>query len=340
LSDNYVIGIDLGGTNLRVAAYADGLEFLEVIQLPTRLSEGRDQVVRDIRDAISSLQNRNFSGRTLAGVGVGAPGPLELPEGIVRNPPNLTGWDGFNLRAAIESALGRAIELDNDANVAALAEQRLGVGRKYEADSLCMLTLGTGVGSGFIVDGKIQSGSTGMGGEAGHLVVETNDGLPCGCGGFGCLEQYASATALLRMAKKIMGTRAPNSASEVAALAADGDSLAVAAFEAVGNYLAIGLTDLINSFNLPLYVLGGGLSQSWHLFEPTMFAELRRRSYLYRLTEPKNRYPDRLERHKTYIVPAELGSNSGLLGACLLATPRQTMKTAESEPQLATAGRT
>ena len=135
MSDNYVIGIDLGGTNLRVAAYADGLEFLEVIQLPTRLSEGRDQVVRDIRDAISSLQNRNFSGRTLAGVGVGAPGPLELPEGIVRNPPNLTGWDGFNLRAAIESALGRAIELDNDANVAALAEQRLGVGRKYEADS-------------------------------------------------------------------------------------------------------------------------------------------------------------------------------------------------------------
>ena len=125
---SYVIGIDLGGTNLRVAAYAEGLEFLEVIQLPTRLSEGRDRVVRDIRDAVAALRDRDIGGRTLAGIGVGAPGPLELPEGIVRNPPNLTGWDGFNLRAAIESALGRAIELDNDANVAAFAEQRLGVG--------------------------------------------------------------------------------------------------------------------------------------------------------------------------------------------------------------------
>lgn len=337
---SYVIGIDLGGTNLRVAAYAEGLEFLEVIQLPTRLSEGRDRVVRDIRDAVAALRDRDIGGRTLAGIGVGAPGPLELPEGIVRNPPNLTGWDGFNLRAAIESALGRAIELDNDANVAAFAEQRLGVGRKYGADSLCILTLGTGVGSGFIVDGKIQSGSTGMGGEAGHLVVETHEGLPCGCGGFGCLEQYASATALLRMAKKMMGPRAPASASEVAALAEGGDAEAMAAFDAVGNYLAIGLTGLVNSFNLPLYVLGGGLSQSWHLFERTMFAELRRRSYLYRLTEPKNRYPEKLERHKTYIVPAELGSNSGLLGACLLGTLLKTSKTVEPELQMVSAGRT
>ena len=127
-STTYTIGIDLGGTNLRTAAYADGLGLLNTLALPTRLSEGRDRVIRDIREAVTSLKARDYNGRKLAGIGIGAPGPLQLPEGIVRNPPNLPGWDGFDLRRAIEGSLGQNIELECDANAAALAEVRLGAG--------------------------------------------------------------------------------------------------------------------------------------------------------------------------------------------------------------------
>lgn len=316
----FSIGVDLGGTNLRVAAYVGGEDFLEVIQLPTRLSEGPDIVVRDMCEAIHSVRQRVAYGRTLTGIAVGAPGPLELPDGILRNPPNLDGWDGFNLRQAIESILGCPIKLDNDANMAALAELKIGAGRTHSIDSICVLTLGTGVGSGIVLDGAIRSGSTGMGGEAGHIVVETNGGVLCGCGGAGCLEQYASATAIVRMAREIMGTTAPATASALAARANDGHTEASYVFAEVGRYLAIALTGLINTLNLPLYILGGGVSEAWALFAPAMFKELHRRSYIYRLTQPDELEPSQLERHKTYIQRAKLGASSGLLGSCLLAS--------------------
>jgi glucokinase len=162
----YSIGVDLGGTNLRVAACESGTQFLDVVQLPTRLSDGRACVVQDMSDAIRAIQAKQSSNRSLTGIGVGAPGPLELPEGILRNPPNLHGWDGFNLREAIESTLRTTIMMDNDANASALAEQKLGLGRSRSIDSLSVLTLGTGVGNGLILDGVIRSGSSGMGGEA------------------------------------------------------------------------------------------------------------------------------------------------------------------------------
>jgi glucokinase len=117
-------------------------------------------------DAIRAIQAKQSSNRSLTCIGVGAPGPLELPEGILRNPPNLHGWDGFNLREAIESTLRTTIMMDNDANASALAEQKLGLGRSRSIDSLSVLTLGTGVGNGLILDGVIRSGSSGMGGEA------------------------------------------------------------------------------------------------------------------------------------------------------------------------------
>jgi len=314
--DFFSIGVDLGGTNLRIASYSGGTDFLDTILLPTRLSEGRERVVRDMCEAIQALSSKDY-GMRLAGVGVGAPGPLELPEGIVRNPPNLPGWDGFNLREAIEEALGMQIEIESDANLAALAEQKVGAGKSQNVESLCMLTLGTGVGSGLILQGHIWHGATGMGGESGHMIVQDEGGAPCGCGGFGCLEQYASAPAVLRMGREIMGDRAPSSSHELAVLArTDRDALRV--FERVGHSLAIALTGLINTLNLPLYLIGGGVSEAWEYFAPAMFHELAVRSYVYRLTQPEVLQPEELVRHKTYICGAELGPRSGLLGACLL----------------------
>ena len=313
--ESFSIGVDLGGTNLRVAAYREQAGIVDSVLLPTRLSFGRDQVVQDMCDAIRTLTERNEG--TLFGIGIGSPGPLELPEGILRNPPNLSGWDGFHLRAAIESELGRTVALESDANVAALAEWKLGAGLKYGIDNLCVLTLGTGVGNGLILNGAVWDGFNGMGGEAGHIIVKEK-GAPCGCGGYGCLEQYASATAIVRMARERMPEAALGNAHEVAVLARNGNEQARHIFETVGESLAIALTALVNTLNLPLYLLGGGVCEAWDLFAPTMFQHLHTRSYVYRLTEPQVIAPGRLEAKKTYILPAELGSAAGLLGACLL----------------------
>jgi len=323
MSETFTIGVDLGGTNLRIASYAHDLGLIDTIALPTLLAEGRDRVVRDIRDAVLGLAKNHYGDRRLAGIGVGAPGPLELPSGVLRNPPNLPGWDNFDLLEALEVALDRSIDIESDANLAALAEAHLGAGRTHGIDSLCVLTLGTGVGNGLIFNGKIWHGANGMGGEAGHIIVQDIDGAPCGCGGFGCLEQYASATALVRIARERMGSNAPSSAHDLYILALAGDPRATSVFHSLAHSLAIGLTALINTLNLPLYLIGGGVSEAWELFAPTLFRELRRRSYVYRITEPDPRAaltPSEplFEKHKTHILLAELGSTAGLLGSCLL----------------------
>jgi len=318
MNGTYSIGVDLGGTNLRIASYAGGVDFLESIVLPTRLSEGPDCVVRDMCEGIDSLRSKDNGGRRLVGIGIGSPGPMQLPEGVLHNPPNLPGWDRFDLRRAIESELRTSVHVEGDANLAALAEQKLGAGKMHGVDSLCVLTLGTGVGSGLVLDGRIWHGATGMGGEAGHIIVQTVEGAPCGCGGCGCLEQYASASAVVRMARERMSDSVPATAHEVALLARSGDSQAASVFESVGHALAIALTSLINTLNLPLYLVGGGVCDAWDLLAPTMFRVLRERSYIYRLTEPGVLEPAGLEANKTYILGARLGPAAGLLGACLL----------------------
>jgi glucokinase len=315
----FTIGVDLGGTNLRIGAYTHAGGLLETIQLPTRLKDGREEVVRDMCGAIRQLIHTYRPKLPLAGVGIGSPGPLELPAGILRQPPNLPGWDGFELRANLESALNFPVVLQNDANAAALAECLLGRGKSIGVDSLCMLTLGTGVGGGIILHGNIWDGITGMGGEVGHLNIWTEGGMACGCGGSGCLEPHASATGVRRSADEkiargnatgLAALHAKNpafDARDVAELAKAGDLEAKAIFEKVGRSLGIGLASLVNVLNLPLYILGGGLANAWDLFSTALFDELRNRSYVYRLTADKTR-----------IMLAELGPDAGLLGACLL----------------------
>jgi len=151
MNETYSIGVDLGGTNLRVASYAGGLDFIDSLLLPTRLKEGPQRVVNDMCEGIETLRSKHNDCRGLVGIGIGSPGPMQLPERILRNPPNLAGWDNFRLREAVESKLGTLVQIESDANLAALAEQRLGAGKTHGIDSLCVVTLGTGVGSGLIL---------------------------------------------------------------------------------------------------------------------------------------------------------------------------------------------
>ena len=318
------IGVDLGGTNLRIAAYTQDAGLLETILLPTRLAAGRDAVVADMCEAIRTLQSRFSPDHPIAGVAIGTPGPLELPAGILHNPPNLTGWDGFDLRAAVESRLGEPVIIESDANAAALAECILGRGRSMKIDSLCMLTLGTGVGNGIILNGKIWDGATGMGGEAGHATIYP-DGLACPCGNHGCLEMYASATAVVRTANhRIADGSAPAlngatwTAQSLAKAADQGNPDAKKIYADAGHALGIGLASLINTLNLPLYVVGGGLVQAWHLMKDVIFEELNHRSYVYRLTAPESPIASRNAAGATHVLPAELGPDAGLLGACIL----------------------
>jgi glucokinase len=323
------IGVDLGGTNLRVAAYTRDQGILELLGLPTRLADGWRAVVSDMCGAIRQLMDGHLESRELGGIGIGTPGPLELPEGILWNPPNLPGWNGIRIKDAIEAELGIPVLFESDANLAALAEYLEGAGRTLGESSLCMLTLGTGVGNGIILSGEVWHGFTGMGGEAGHATIYP-DGDPCGCGSRGCLERYASATAVSRLAREAgLGDRlnagedgaageSPLLTSQhVSERARAGDPRALHVFEQVGTALGIGLAGLVNTLNLPLYVVGGGVSRAWDLFAPRMLDELRMRSYVYRLTEA-GEDSGRKTVGQTRVLPAELGSDAGILGACRL----------------------
>jgi glucokinase len=321
----YSIGVDLGGTNLRVAVYSSALECVELITLSTRLQNGPEAVLRDMCEAIASLRLRSKNLGRFAGVGVGTPGPLELPAGVIRNAPNLPGWDGYDIRGHVEAAVGLQIILECDANVAALAEFLLGPAPSYGASSLCMLTLGTGVGSGLVLDGAIWHGEHGMGGEAGHITVDPQGAL-CGCGNHGCLEQVASATAVRRMFLESAAATADVQlvesmadpgfgAKEIAELARLGHPVAQEVFRRAGRGLGLALASLINTLDLPLFVIGGGLIGAWDLFAPEMAVEVHRRSYVYRIAqtqyESKPARPIRIE-------PAHLGTASGITGAAAL----------------------
>lgn len=323
------LGIDLGGTNLRVGAFDQNFQAIASRSMPTRVSAGPGAVVLDMAEAIASLLDET-AGRATS-VGIGSPGPLNIITGTLGELPNFPGWAGFPLRTALEEATGLDVFLDCDANAAALAEWKLGAGRSEQVDSMVMLTLGTGVGSGLILAGNIWHGIVGMGGEAGHVSVNY-DGPVCPCGGRGCLELYASATGIEREARASAGRGAEGlarlfkenpkaDARAIAELAEVGDRDAAAVYAGVGRALGRGLAALVNILDVPLYVLGGGAAAAWDLFAAEMFRVLREQSYVYRLSEPSQRL--RREPGHPFITRATLGADAGLIGAAMLSTQSQ-----------------
>jgi len=314
---------------------------MEKVTLGTKTMLGRDHVLNDMCEAIRHASDKFKSSGNLLGVGIGVPGIIDMQTGMVRESPNLPGWSDYPVRDEIEKRLGAPVILENDANVAAFGEKWLGVGR--QVGDMAMLTLGTGVGGGIVLDGKIWHGMTGMAGEFGHMTVDP-EGQPCGCGNRGCLEQYASATAIVRMAREaIAAGDAPGltkaaisdlelSAKEIYNLAIRGDEQAVWIFRKVGRALGIALAAMVNGLNLQMYVIGGGVCSAWDAFSPTIFEELRQRSTVYAATGPAD--PLRMSlnasgqveaggERKTIITRALLGSDAGLFGAARLPMTRE-----------------
>ncbi|MGE5645728.1 MAG: ROK family protein [Acidobacteriota bacterium] len=296
----YSIGVDLGGTNLRAAAIDHTGKILHKVEGSTHLSAGRDAVISDIVASIVKLRAAADSGK-LIGIGIGVPGFLIIDEGIITFSPNLPGFENFAIRDEIERLLQAPVQLENDANAAALGEKWIGAGRNV--DDLVLLTLGTGIGGGIISGGKVLHGFVGMAGELGHMTV-VPDGNPCSCGNTGCLEKHASATAVVAMAR-MLGLGDNITSKGVYDLAIKGDVKAQMCFERMGRALGLALASLANIFNFPLFLLGGGVLGAWDLFAPPMFEECRRRSLTFRST-------------KTTIEKATLGNEAGLYGAAYL----------------------
>jgi glucokinase len=332
----FAIGVDLGGTNLRIAAVDEQGTLIEKVTLGTKVARGRDLVIADMCDAIQAMSDKYKVSAPLLGIGVGVPGIIDMRTGVVCESPNLQDWVGYPARDAIEKRLNTVVILENDANVAALGEQWLGAAKDFS--DMVMLTLGTGVGGGLVMGGDIWRGANGMAGEFGHTTVDA-DGHVCGCGNRGCLEQYASAPSVLRMAREAI---AKNGASALAAaaksdpefsarsiydLAMQGDEDARGIYRYVGRCLGIVLSAMVNSLNLPIYVIGGGVGSAWEAFAPSVFEELRRRSFVYAATAP---YDASVVKEgasaltapgsgpRTIITRALLGSEAGLYGAARL----------------------
>ncbi len=336
----FAIGVDLGGTNLRVAAVDSTGKILEKVTTGAQVARGRDHVIDEMCSSIKALALKHRAAHKLAGIGVGVPGIIDLEQGMLCASPNLPGWESYPVRAEIERRLATTVVLENDANCAALGEAWRGAAASV--DDMCMLTLGTGVGGGLVLHGRIWHGMTGMAGELGHINIDP-DGRACNCGSRGCLEQYASATAVRQMAlEAIAGGQAPElaramnddpefSAQAVHRMALEGDEPTREIFRRVGAALGIALADLINIFNLPMYVIGGGVSSAWDAFAPAMLETVARYSYIYRATAPPQPGTPSAMEKRTIITRALLGSDAGLIGAARLPIIAGRAETREQE---------
>lgn len=309
----FVFAADLGGTHLRVAAVdAQGKIFWRQMQ-STPEAEKPAEIVRALINAMSGCEGELAArGGVISAVSVVVPGTVNVEEGVVMTAPNVPCLDGFRLKAALESELAAPVILENDANAAALGEMWRGAGRGYR--TLLCLTLGTGVGGGIILDGELWRGVDGSAGEIGHIGVDPFAGVPCPCGSTGCLEVYASATAIVRMTREARACY-PNSkldgvdemtSAKVYEAGMAGDELAIEVFRRMGVYLGIGLASLINVLNPEIIVIGGGLSNGWALFESHMQQQVIKRAFP-------------IPARRVKIVRAECGDDAGLLGAAHLA---------------------
>jgi len=335
---DFSIGVDLGGTNLRIAAVSTDGQLLEKITLGVKVALGRDHVIGEMCDAIHRLTEQYRGSGQFVGAGIGVPGIIDMETGMMRMSANLPGWADYPVRDEIERRLGARVFLDNDAKMAALGEKWMGAGR--DVDNMAMITLGTGIGGAIILNGKIVYGMNGMAGEFGHVTIEPN-GVPCGCGNHGCAERYASATAVVRMAQeaiesgqapalaKAASSDAEFSARSIYNLAIQGNEDARKIFHRFGVSLGILLAGLINVLNIEMFVIGGGVISAWDAFAPPMFAELRERSLVYAATAPEDPFGKKegasaqianYTRKKTIITQALLGSDAGLYGAARVPT--------------------
>jgi glucokinase len=311
-----VIGVDLGGTNLRTALLSTEGDVLDKHKEATHASDGWKEIVKRLIQNIERQQNIAIQkGLLVAAVGVGAPGVIQVDKGIVVKSPNFPDWNNLPLKDELEKILRLPVMIENDANAAALGEQWRGAGMGI--GSMIFLTLGTGVGGGIVLNKQIWHGADGMAGELGHMTI-IPDGRKCGCGNNGCLEMYASARGIVQSYQDALdvsetGIKSEITSAQVFQEASNGNVRAVKVMQGMGRMLGIGIANLINIFNPEMVVIGGGVKDAWPLFIDSTRTEIMKRAF-------------EVPAARTQILPSKLGDDAGTVGAAATALQKAGWK--------------
>ena len=304
----YCFGIDVGGTTVKMGLFTTEGELLDKWEIPTRKEDGGAYILNDVAASVEAkLAEKNIEKEDVAGAGIGVPGPT-LDTGYVSICVNL-GWKDKNPANELSELLSIPVKAGNDANVAALGEMWKGGGEGYL--DVVLLTLGTGVGGGIIINGEIAPSHRGVGGELGHITVNPDEEATCNCGNHGCLEQYASATGVVRIAKKLLAASKEESslrtletvtAKDVFDAAKAGDHLAVEAVEVLGKYLGIVVANVALTVEPDVFVIGGGVSKAGQVLIDV-------------ITKYYHKFAKIIGDNKAKVVLAKLGNDAGIYGA-------------------------
>ncbi len=302
----YCFGVDVGGTTIKLGLFTVEGELLDKWEIKTYAENEGERILPDVSETIKvKIKERKIATDDICGIGVGVPAPVDK-NGAIERAANV-GWQAKNIKKELEELTGFSCVIGNDANVAALGEMWKGAG-EGEKD-LIMVTLGTGVGGGIIIDGRAVGGAHGAGGEIGHMTVRTDETEACGCGRKGCLEQYASATGLVRLAKRYFENNAKEgilqgkeiTAKEIFDAAKAGDEAALLITEEFGAYLGQALVNLAATVDPAVFVIGGGVSKAGNILLDIV------KKYFYEHAFYGNQ--------KTRITLATLGNDAGIYGA-------------------------
>lgn len=307
----YIFGIDIGGTTVKCGLFTKEGELLEKWEITTRREEKGAHILSDVAETIlAKCREKDIEKEEVVGIGLGIPGPVRA-DGTVLKCANL-GWGITPATKIMQELTGFSVKAGNDANVAALGEMWKGGGRGFE--DVIMVTLGTGVGGGVILGGRMVAGSNGAGGEIGHMIVNGSEEDVCGCGGHGHLEQYASATGIVRMAKKRLAQENVQtklrefenlSAKNIFDCAKEGDTLACELVDTLGSYLALALSHVAATVDPQVFVIGGGVSRAGEILLDAVSRHYNE-NILFALQNKEFRL-------------AELGNDAGIYGSAKLA---------------------
>ncbi len=308
----FYLGIDLGGTNIKSGVVDDNGRVLSTVSVATQADRGPQVGLDNLTDAGNrAVEASGLGWDQIAGVGLGSPGTMDLKAGMLLEPPNLPGWDNLPIRQLLSERLKKPTVLQNDGNAAAFGEFWTGAGK--HAHSLVMFTLGTGIGCGIVIDGLILEGRHSHGAECGHIIIQMEHARQCSCGGYGHLEAYASATALVKRAREALGQESEPSrlrevdpetitSREIAEAATAGDSLASRLMRETAHYLAVGAVTLMHTIDPDLVLFGGGMINAGESLLEAIRVDVRQMAFP-------------IPAAKTRIEFARLGEEAGFVGA-------------------------
>lgn len=307
------IGIDVGGTNVKLALVNDKGNILYSNSVPTRAEMGYEYTVNNIKQAIKDLMAETKASN-IEGIGFDFPGQIDYKNGIVRLAPNIPGWVNIPIVQIIEDEFKIPTRIDNDVHCAALGELNFGAGKGCE-NFICM-TVGTGIGSGIVINGKLVRGASNAAGELGHIKLQMHDGPLCGCGDYGCMEAFASGPSIVAMAKEYLlsgkSTRFQEMANGgeitpyiVAQAALEGDPVAKRIFTQMCEYIGFGLASVVNLLNPERIIIGGGVADAGDILLDPIRETIKKRAMV-------------VAGSAVEVVPAELGNTAGVIGASLL----------------------